>query len=105
MSRDQTKSKVDHTPGAVSTSMSQLVVQEPLGWLKNDATVQTVAKLLPKSPPETEIGTTEQSPPSLPSWTDQGYKVSTEEYYRNPSELMIVASLAIPADNADFRTQ
>ena len=104
MSSDQMKSKVDHRRGSVSTSMSDPVVQEPLRRSDDDTTIQTVAKLLHKSPSQTETDSTEQSPPSLPSWTVQGYKVSTEEYYRNPSELMVVASLAILAENADFRT-
>lgn len=84
--------------------MSQAAVQEPVRRLNDDPIVQTVAKSLDKSPPQTETDSTEQSPSSLPSWTVQGYKVSTEEYYRNPSELMIVASLVILAENAKFRT-
>ena len=74
--------KIVYTPRSVSTSMSQPAVQEPLRRLDDDATVQKVARLLPKSPPQTETGSTEQSPPSLPSWTVQGYKVSTEQYYQ-----------------------
>lgn len=97
-------SNVVYTPGSVSTSTSQSAVQEPLRRLDYDATVQKVANLFPKPPPQAEAGSTEQSPPNLPSWSLKGYKVSTKEYYRNPSELMIVASLAILAENADFRT-
>ena len=84
--------------------MSEPAVQEPLRRSNDDATIQTVAKLPHESPSQTESDLKEQSPSSLPSWTVQGYKVSTEEYYRNPSELTIVASLAILAENADFRT-
>ena len=98
------KSKVDHRRELVYTSMSDPAVQEPLRRSDDDATIQTVAKLLHQSPPQTETDSTEQRPSSLPSWTVQGYKVSTKEYYRNPCELMIVASLAILAENADFRT-
>ncbi len=98
------KSKVDHRRGLVSTSMSQPAVQEPLERLNDDATVQPVAKLLHKSPHPTETDSTEQSSSGLPSWTVQGYKVSTEEYYRNRSELIIVASLAVLAENANLRT-
>ena len=84
--------------------MFQAAVQEPVRRLNDDATVETVAKLLNKSPPQTETDSAQQSPSNLPSWTVQGYKVSTEEYYRVPRELMIVASLAILAKNANFRT-
>ncbi len=104
MSSDQMKSKVDHRRESVSTSMSDPAVQEPLRRSNDDATKQKVAKSLHKSPPQTETDSTEQSPLSLPSWTVQGYKVSTKEYYRNSIELMIVASLAILAENADFST-
>lgn len=104
MNSDQAKSKAVHTPGSVSTNTSNSAVQEPLRPLNDDTTVQTVAKSLHKSLPQTETDSAEKSPSSLPSWTVQGYKVSTEKYYRNPSELMIVASLAIVAENADFRT-
>ena len=98
------KDKVDHGHGSVSTSMSQTAVQEPLKQSNDDATVQPVTKLLYKPPPQPETDSTEQSSSILPSWTVQGYKVSTEEYYGNPSELMIVASLAVLAESASFRT-
>ena len=104
MSSDQLKSKVDHRGGSVSRSMSEPAVQEPSEQSNDDATIQTVAKLPHESPSQTETNLTEQSPSRLPSWTVQGYKVSTEVYYRNSSELMNVASLAILAENANFRT-
>lgn len=63
-----------------------------------------LALQLRNSPPQTETDLAEQSPLSLPSWTAQGYKVSTEEYYRTPSELKIIASLAILAENANVRS-
>ena len=78
--------------------MSQPAVQESLRQLEADATV------LHKPPPRTESDSIEQSPSSLPSWTIQGYKVSSKEHYTIPSELTIVASLAIVAENADVRT-
>ena len=85
--------------------MSEPAVKEPLKRSNDDTTIQTVAKLPHMSPLQTETDTTEQSPSRLRSWTVQGYKVSTKEYYRNPSELMIVASLALLAENADSRTK
>ena len=77
MNSDESESKVVYTPGSVSTNTAQPAVQGPLRHKEDDATVRTAAKLLPKSPPETEDDSTEQSPSSLPSWTVQGYKVST----------------------------
>ena len=85
--------------------MSEPALKEPLERSNDDTTRQTVAKLQHKSPLQTETDTTEQSPLRLRSWTVQGYKVSTKEYPRNPSELMIVASLALLAENADSRTK
>ena len=104
MSSEQMKSKGDHGRGSVFTNMSDPAIQAPSRRSNDDATVQTVAKLLHKSPSQTETISTVQSPSSLPSWTVQGYKVSTKEYSRDPSELMFVASLAVLAENADFRT-
>ena len=76
MSRDQMKSKV--VPGPVPTCMSQPAVEEPLGGM-------TDVGIPHKYPPQTIDDSTEQNPSSLLTWTVQGYKVSTEEYYRNPS--------------------
>ena len=78
MSSDQMESKVDHGRESVSTSMSDPAIEAPLRRSNDDAAVQTVAKLLHNSPPQTETDPTEQSPSSLPSWTVQGYKVSTK---------------------------
>ena len=78
--------------------------KEPLKRSNEDTTIQTVAELSQKFPIQTETDTTEHSPSPLPSWTVQGYKVSTKEYCGNPSELMIVASLAFLAEDSDFRT-
>ena len=77
MNSDESESKVTYTPGSASTNTSQPAVQEPMRQKEEDAMVHTAAKLLPKSPPETEDDSTEQSQSSLPSWTIQGYKVST----------------------------
>ena len=84
--------------------MSEPAVKEPLKRSNEDTAIQTVAELPQKSPIQTGTDTTEQSPSRLPSWTVQGYKVSRKEYCGNPSELMIVASLAFLAENSDSRT-